>query len=235
MACLLSASLNFEVILSSKSAKIVRKMWEESILSIIGIDFDHLSFYLGKHLSAEEIAEEAFEELLYTKVVKPKNTKLTKRIGRKHVKNNPKGRHSKQSKQVSQKVFNTSMGADTHETGAEVKSRNEGVDKDTATLVDKENEMVKTIKAKKKTQEWKKPVRKPTKDEERKMFGKALEIMLTLCMDNHCYQFNNQIRIQKKGGPIGLKLTGEIADCIMLDWEKTLLAELKKLEIIPEI
>ena len=67
------------------------------------------------------------------------------------------------------------------------------------------------------------------------MFGKALEMMLTLCMDNHCYQFNNQVRIQKKGGPIGLKLTGEIADCIMLDWEQTLLAELKKLEIVPEI
>ena len=67
------------------------------------------------------------------------------------------------------------------------------------------------------------------------MFGKALEIMIVLCMDNHVYQFENQIRIQKEGGPIGLKLTGEIADCLMIDWDKKLLAELKKYKIIPEI
>ena len=67
------------------------------------------------------------------------------------------------------------------------------------------------------------------------MFGKALEIMIVLCMDNHVYQFENQIRIQKEGGPIGLKLTGEIADCLMIDWDKKLLAELKKYKMIPEI
>ena len=67
------------------------------------------------------------------------------------------------------------------------------------------------------------------------MFGKALEIMIVLCMDNHVYQFENQIRIQKESGPIGLKLTGEIADCLMIDWDKKLLAELKKYKIIPEI
>ena len=47
-------------------------MWEKSLLSIIGIDFDYLSFYLGKHLSVEEVAEEAFEELVYTKKINPK-------------------------------------------------------------------------------------------------------------------------------------------------------------------
>ena len=54
-------------------------------------------------------------------------------------------------------------------------------------------------------------------------------------MDNHVYQFNNELRIQTKGGPIGLKLTGEIADCLMLDWDKKLMAELRKFEIIPEL
>ena len=51
------------------------------------------------------------------------------------------------------------------------------------------------------------------------MFGKALEIMLVTCMDSHIYQFENIIRIQQ-GGPIGLKLTGKIADRLMIDWDK---------------
>ena len=50
-------------ILSAQSAKIVRKMWEESELSIDGIDFDQLSKYLGNHLKKEESAEEGFEDL----------------------------------------------------------------------------------------------------------------------------------------------------------------------------
>ena len=81
-------------------------------------------------------------------------------------------------------------------------------------------------KNKKKAQEWTKPKRKPTLDEERKLFGKALEIMLVTCMDNHVYQFDDKIRVQEKGGPIGLKLTGEIFDCIMIDWDKQLLEKL---------
>jgi hypothetical protein len=49
------------------------------------------------------------------------------------------------------------------------------------------------------------------------------------------YQFNNDIRVQNKGGPIGLKLTGEIFDCIMLDWDRKMLTELKFFKMIPEI
>ena len=67
------------------------------------------------------------------------------------------------------------------------------------------------------------------------MFGKALEVMLVTCMDNHIYQFENKIRIQSHGGPIGLKLTGEIADCLMIDWDKKLLAKLKSFQMIPNL
>ena len=90
-------------------------------------------------------------------------------------------------------------------------------------------------KKKRKTTEWIKPVRNTTKMEQRKMFGKALELLLTMCMDNHVYQFKNQVRIQGKGGPIGLKLTGEIADCLMIDWDKQLLAKQKTYKLIPEV
>ena len=75
-------------IISEKSAKIVRKMWEESELDIEGIDNDNLSRYLGIHLKKEEIAEEGFEELVYTKEKKQKKTKvvITKKVGRKFAK-----------------------------------------------------------------------------------------------------------------------------------------------------
>ena len=75
------------------------------------------------------------------------------------------------------------------------------------------------------------PVRKPTKDEERKMLGKAIEIMIKTGMKNHVYKFHNKIRIQKKGGPIGLALTGEVADCWMLNWDKKFLEKLKSVGI----
>ena len=100
------------------------------------------------------------------------------------------------------------------------------------TTVKKKNE---TEKKKKKTVEWIKPKRHPTTREQRTLFGKALEIMIITCMDNHVYQFGNKVRIQKQGGPIGLKLTGEIADCLMIDWDKKLLLELKKYRMVPEV
>ena len=56
---LIVASMDIEKyypnILSDKSAKIIRKIWEESDLSIKGIDYDKLSSYLGKHHKKEEI------------------------------------------------------------------------------------------------------------------------------------------------------------------------------------
>jgi hypothetical protein len=79
-------------ILSAKSAKIIRKMWEESELTIEGIDVDKLTRYLGNYLNKEEIIQDKFEELMYTKVVKErkKKRKVTKKISRKYSKNKTK-------------------------------------------------------------------------------------------------------------------------------------------------
>ena len=90
---LIIASMDIEKfypnILSDKSAKIIRKMWEESELSIEGIDFDKLSRYLGKYLKQEMIIEEGFEELVYKKKVKERKRKKTvaKKVGKKYTKN----------------------------------------------------------------------------------------------------------------------------------------------------
>ena len=209
-------------ILSAQSAKIIRRMWEESDLIIEGIDYDKLVRYLGVILKKEEVIEEAFEELLYTKVVKEKKKKRTisKKIGRKYSKNLTK-KKIQNGKEYEESMDNLS----TNLSG--------GVDTLSA-LVKKKPQPIKSKKSKTKT-EWMKPKRSPAPIEERKLFGKALQVLLVTCMDNHIYEFANEIRIQKQGGPIGLKLTGEIADCLMIDWDKKLLEELKGHQVIPQV
>ena len=225
--------------LSGKSAKIVRRMWEESDLLIDEIEYEELALYLGKILSKKEVIEEAFEDVIYTRIKQSKKRQTRKKIGRKFVKNKSKKNSKKRNTGVKDIVFNSSGGADTPITNLEVNkdrvfSLSRGADTSKTNLevknIEKENNSSKTKKI-----IWKKAKRAPTKEEKRKMFGKALEIMLVLCLDNHCYQFDNKVRVQAKGGPIGLKLTGEIADCIMIDWDKKFLAELRKLDLVPEI
>ena len=63
--------------------------------------------------------------------------------------------------------------------------------------------------------------------------SKALEVLIATTLKNHVHQFNNQLRIQRNGGPIGLKLTGEVADCVMVEWDKKLNEKLKKVDIKP--
>ena len=77
-------------ILLKNSAKIVRKIFEESELIIEEIEVDKLSLYLGKHISKEEVAQEEFEDILYTKEVKPRKKKITKKIKRNIIKNKAK-------------------------------------------------------------------------------------------------------------------------------------------------
>ena len=77
------------------------------------------------------------------------------------------------------------------------------------------------------------PLRKPTTLEERKLVGKVVEMMIIAGMTNHVYRFNNKIRIQMNGGPIGLSLTGQVADCFMIDWEKRYMKRLEKYNLIP--
>ena len=75
------------------------------------------------------------------------------------------------------------------------------------------------------------PKRVPDKIEERKMIGKVIEIMAIVGMENHVYKFGNIIRKQKSGGPIGLALTGDIADCYLIGWDKKFIQKTKSLGI----
>jgi hypothetical protein len=75
------------------------------------------------------------------------------------------------------------------------------------------------------------PLRKPTKLEKRKMMGKSIEILIVSCMKNHVYKFQNQLRVQSEGGPIGLALTGEVADCFMNNWDKKFIKKTESIGI----
>ena len=51
------------------------------------------------------------------------------------------------------------------------------------------------------------------------MLKEALRVVLTVIMKNHVYTFDGQIRKQIRGGPIGLKLTGVLAQIFMIWWD----------------
>ena len=51
-------------------------------------------------------------------------------------------------------------------------------------------------------------------------------------MTNHVYKFDNCIRRQQKGGPIGLELTGSIAQIFMIWWDQNLKLRLDNLGIV---
>ena len=55
--------------------------------------------------------------------------------------------------------------------------------------------------------------------------------MALVGMENHVYKFRNIIRKQKSGGPIGLALTGDIADCYLIEWDKKFIQKTKLLGI----
>ena len=67
------------------------------------------------------------------------------------------------------------------------------------------------------------------------MLAKSVEIMIVATLENHVYRFGNDIRRQADGGPIGLALTGEIADCYMINWDKEFLEKMKSLGIDPAL
>ena len=47
-------------------------------------------------------------------------------------------------------------------------------------------------------------------------------------MKNHIYHFENTLKKQSGGGPIGLDLTGELANIFMAWWDKQLLLKLNQ-------
>ena len=71
---------------------------------------------------------------------------------------------------------------------------------------------------------WKDPANKePSEDIKKKMLAEGITIAVKVVMSNHLYIFNKEVRRQSKGGPIGLALTGDVANVFMCWWDEELL------------
>ena len=82
---------------------------------------------------------------------------------------------------------------------------------------------------------WKEPQATPDDTTKKRMIALALKIVIKLIMNNHIYVFDNNIRRQKEGGPIGLELTGDVAQVVMAWWDREMLKRLReegKLEVL---
>ena len=52
--------------------------------------------------------------------------------------------------------------------------------------------------------------------------------VLKIILKNHTYEFNQEIRRQMNGGPIGMDLTGTVAKIYMRWWDRELLKKLEE-------
>ena len=79
---------------------------------------------------------------------------------------------------------------------------------------------------------WVDAIREPDDNERRKLLVTALEIGMKHVMKNHTYNFANTIKRQTKGGPIGLDLTGGIAQVFMIWWNGELRRKLVQIGVV---
>ena len=82
---------------------------------------------------------------------------------------------------------------------------------------------------------WEKPECTPEKKDVKKMIAEALEITIKFIMKNHIYEFKNTLRKQTSGGPIGLELTGDLAQVFMNWWDRQMKMRLMKENIILQL
>ena len=85
----------------------------------------------------------------------------------------------------------------------------------------------------KKTQKRHRPWKRPENDRPsdaviKRMLGEALGVAVRYIMRNHIYMFNKEARRQRKGGPIGLGLTGDVAQVLMCWWDERVIERLKE-------
>ena len=234
-------------------------MFIASDLHFEGLKYDKIARYLGKVMTRNEILEENVEEILYLKEGKMEEKQKKKKKGKKTLytkksggnilntissggtalmgtNNNVKdvgGKKTLNTKKSGGNILKnvTSEGSSLVATNNHFNGVNKRKKKITKNMKKVKN--LQKIKTKKKVILG--PKREATKEEKRNMFGKVLEILIVVTTENHVYKFGNEYRVQAKGGPIGLRCTGEMADCCMIDWDKILLKKLKNVGIEPKI
>ena len=78
---------------------------------------------------------------------------------------------------------------------------------------------------------WKGKRKVPSNLQKKKLLARALEVAVKTILSNHLYQFDGRVYKQQSGGPIGLEITGVLARCAMLWWDRAYLKKLDQLKI----
>ena len=63
------------------------------------------------------------------------------------------------------------------------------------------------------------------------MLVEGLRIVIPIIMKTHIYEFDGKLKMQVKGGPIGMELTGVLAKVFMVWWDKEFNRIMSKLKI----
>ena len=69
----------------------------------------------------------------------------------------------------------------------------------------------------------------------RKLITEALRIVLLTVLRTHVYEFAGALKLQKEGGPIGMELTGVIAQVFMVWWDRELRQRLDRINLLPKM
>ena len=239
------------------TAKKINHMYVKSKLQIKNMKYDKLARYLGKVLTREEILQEKMEEILYIKEGKMEekqkykkkkqsldiiggggktlNTAEVNDGGGYQNKNKNKIKEKRKYKKKKQSLDIIGGGGKTLNTeqannggGYENTKKNMNRKRAVTKKVNKVNKRIEKKNEIKKKKEIFEPKREANDEEKRRMEGKAIEVLIIATTTNHVYKFGDTLRVQAKGGPIGLRCTGEMAECYMVDWDKRLKIELKK-------
>ena len=67
----------------------------------------------------------------------------------------------------------------------------------------------------KRHEQWDEAEERPDEHTKKKMLATAVKTVIKFIMENHVYEYANQLMKQTRGGPIGLEITGEIASIYM--------------------
>lgn len=75
---------------------------------------------------------------------------------------------------------------------------------------------------------WKHKTRDPTEYEKRALLAAATAIGVQACFDLHTYQFGGDTYHQQGGSPIGVDLSGDVAELEVVDWTIMLMKTLEE-------
>ena len=81
---------------------------------------------------------------------------------------------------------------------------------------------------------WKRPMSEPTEYEKRALVAAATALGVQACFNLHTYQFGGSTYHQQGGSPIGVDLSGDVAELEVVDWTIMLMEVLTDNKIVTD-